>query len=68
MKKQAREQLRSEDAVALKNQVTALKREYTVTLMQLRVGRLKDTRLPKKIRQKIAIINTIVAEKEQATA
>lgn len=60
--------LREKSAADLLIQIEALRKELSVVRMQFAVGKLKDVKLMSKIREKIAIAQTVVEEKSRLTA
>lgn len=66
MKLQDKKALREKSVADLTKEVDALRKELTVTMMQFRVGKLAKVSLLRVLRQKIAIIQTLIGEKNTA--
>lgn len=48
----------------LNEQLKAAKKDFVSLLMEQKIGKLKDVHLPRKKRKEIALINTIIRQKE----
>ena len=68
MKMNDKKTLREKTAADLHTQMESLRKELAVTKMQFGVGKLGKTHLFKHIRLQIAVIQTILTEKENTAA
>lgn len=64
MKRQEKEVLHQESLVRLRERLAEEEKKLTETLIKLKQGQLKDVHAAKKIRKRIAVIKTIIREKE----
>ncbi len=64
MKLNDKKALREKSTIDLRKQVDVLKKEYAVAKMQFKVGKLPNPKLLATLKNKMAVILTIVQEKE----
>lgn len=64
MKLNDKKALREKSTIDLRKQVDGLKKEYAVAKMQFKVGKLPNPKLLATLKNKMAVILTIVQEKE----
>ncbi len=60
--------LRDLDVQALQEKVNSLQKEYAVSKMQFRVGRLKNVKLLTTLHKNLAVVKTIISEKQKVNA
>lgn len=68
MKKNAIKTLRDLDIKGLQEKTASLQKEYAVSRMQFKVGRLKNIRSLSTLRYDLAVVKTIISEKEKVNA
>lgn len=64
MKLHDKKAIQEQSAIELRKQVLALKKEFAVAKMQFKVGKLPNPKLLSTLRKKIALMLTVVTEKE----
>jgi ribosomal protein L29 len=64
MKKKDKKPMFEKTIDKLNEQLKAAKKDFVSLLMKQKIGKLKDVHLPRKKRKEIALIRTIIRQKE----
>ncbi len=64
MKLNDKKAIREKSVGDLQKEISALKKEYVVAKMQFKVGKLSNPKLLSSIKRKVALISTVVTEKQ----
>lgn len=68
MKRNDKKALQEMDILALQKRGEELRKEFAVSKMQFRVGKLKNVRLLSVLRHKLAVVETLLTQKEKVNA